>query len=65
MFQDFAPFFGPEDLDSMSAAFDAVWYQLCFWGLVGLANFKSRLPGRNSLKLFWLPPAQEIAAESV
>jgi hypothetical protein len=34
MFQDFAPFFGPEDLDSMSAAFDAVWYQLCFWGLV-------------------------------
>ena len=34
MFQDFGPFFGPEDLDSMSAAFDAVWYQLCFWGLV-------------------------------
>ncbi len=33
MFQDFAPFFGPEDLDTMSAAFDAVWYQLCFWGV--------------------------------
>ncbi len=33
MFQDFAPFFGPEDLDNMSAAFDAVWYQLCIWGV--------------------------------
>src|SRR5262245_59735409 len=31
MFQDFAPFYGPEDLDNMSAAFDAVWYQLCIW----------------------------------
>jgi hypothetical protein len=34
MFQDFAPFFGPDDLDVMSAAFDAVWYQLCIAGLV-------------------------------
>jgi hypothetical protein len=34
MFQEFAPFFGPEDLDAMSAAFDAVWYQLGMAGLV-------------------------------
>jgi hypothetical protein len=34
MFQEYAPFFGADDLDAMSAAFDAVWFQVCFWGIV-------------------------------
>jgi hypothetical protein len=40
MFQEFAPFFGPEDLDTMSAAFDAVWLQLTVAGVVAPAAKK-------------------------
>jgi hypothetical protein len=34
MFQEFAPFFGPEDLESMGTAFDAVWLQLVVAGVL-------------------------------
>ena len=47
MFQEFAHFFGPEDLDAMSAAFDGAWYQLCIAGLVAnslqIATTKKKL----------------------
>jgi hypothetical protein len=29
IFQEFSPFFGPDDLDAMNAAFDAVWQGRC------------------------------------
>ncbi|HXG78634.1 MAG TPA: hypothetical protein VNJ31_04745 [Methyloceanibacter sp.] len=32
-FQDFTLFFGPDDLAAMTAAYDAVWYQLLVMGM--------------------------------
>jgi hypothetical protein len=32
-FQDFAPFFGPDELETMTAAYNAAWYQLWLAGI--------------------------------
>lgn len=32
-FQDFAPFFGPDELEAMTAAYNAAWYQLWLAGI--------------------------------
>jgi len=32
-FQDFAAFFGPDELEAMTAAYNAAWYQLCLAGI--------------------------------
>jgi hypothetical protein len=33
-FQEFSSFFGPDDLDAMTAAYNAAWYQLWIAGVV-------------------------------
>jgi hypothetical protein len=43
MFQEFSPYFGPDDLDAMSAAFDAVWVQLAVAGVVLAPAAKQKL----------------------
>jgi hypothetical protein len=32
-FQEFAPFFGPDELEAMTAAYNAAWYQLWLAGI--------------------------------
>ena len=32
-FQDFAPFFGPDELEAMTAAYNGAWYQLWLAGI--------------------------------
>jgi len=32
-FQQFAPFFGPDELEAMTAAYNAAWYQLWLAGI--------------------------------
>jgi hypothetical protein len=32
-FQDFAPFFGPDELEAMTAAYNAAWYQSWLAGI--------------------------------
>jgi hypothetical protein len=33
-FQEFTSFFGPDDLEAMTAAYNAAWYQLLVMGMV-------------------------------
>jgi hypothetical protein len=42
-FQEFTSFFGPDDLDAMTAAYDAVWYQLLIMGMVVTPLIKQKL----------------------
>jgi len=42
-FQEFTSFFGPDDLEAMSAAYDAVWYQLLIMGMAVSPLVKKRL----------------------
>ena len=37
-FQDFAPFFGPDELEAMTAAYNAAWYQLWLAGIAVTAK---------------------------
>lgn len=42
-FQEFAPFFGPDDLEAMTAAYDAVWYQLLVMGMAVTPLIRQKL----------------------
>lgn len=42
-FQEFTSFFGPDDLEAMTAAYDAVWYQLLVMGMVVSPLLKRKL----------------------
>jgi hypothetical protein len=42
-FQEFTSFFGPDDLDAMTAAYNAVWYQLLIMGMVVTPMIRRKL----------------------
>ena len=42
-FQEFTSFFGPDDLDAMTAAYNAVWFQLLVMGMVVTPLIKRKL----------------------
>ena len=42
-FQEFTSFFGPDDLEAMTAAYNAVWYQLLVTGMVVTPLLKRKL----------------------
>jgi hypothetical protein len=42
-FQEFSAFFGPDDLEAMTAAYNAVWYQLLVMGLAVTPLVKKKL----------------------
>ena len=42
-FQEFTSFFGPDDLEAMTAAYNAVWYQLLVMGMVVTPLLKREL----------------------
>jgi hypothetical protein len=37
-FQEFTPFFGPDELEAMTAAYNAAWYQLWLAGIAVIAQ---------------------------
>ena len=37
-FQELAPFFGPDELDAMTAAYSSAWYQLWLAGIAVTAH---------------------------
>jgi hypothetical protein len=45
-FQEFTPFFGPDELDAMQAAYNAAWVQL----LAGAAVITPQTPQRGEMK---------------
>lgn len=42
-FQEFTSFFGPDELEAMTAAYNAVWYQLLVMGLTVSPLIKRKL----------------------
>jgi hypothetical protein len=42
-FQEFNAFFGPDDLEAMTAAYNAVWYQLLVMGMAVTPLLKHKL----------------------
>jgi hypothetical protein len=42
-FQEFSAFFGSDDLEAMTAAYNAVWYQLVIMGLIVTPLLKKKV----------------------